>query len=162
MKTANNMDLSDTEEVARATRQGRTALIVLLAIAVALMLSYGAFLLPLVEAAASKGNFAEAMTSLKLAWAACLVLGILPALFLIMTGWKTLRLERFPLPGALVLRDTPVKRGHAAIRTGWAHIAAGAIGLLLCIFLGGYSWLLFDRLPLARELPAGVTVVSQS
>lgn len=162
MKTTNNADLSATEEIARATRQGRVALIVLLAIAVALMLSYGAFLLPLVEAASSKGNFAEAMASLKLVWAICLLLSILPALFLIMTGLKTLRLGRFPLPGAWILRDTPVKRGPAAIRAGWAHIVAGAIGLLLCIFLGGYSWLLFERLPVAHELPTGVTVISQS
>jgi hypothetical protein len=162
MKTANTTNTPDTEEVARATRHGRAALIALLAIAVALIFSYGAFLLSVVEAAASTGNFAEAMTSLKLAWAACLVLGILPALFLIMTGWKTLRLGRFPLPGAWVLRDTPVKRGPAAARAGWAHITAGVIGLLLCIFLGGYSWLLFDRLPLARELPTDASVISRS
>lgn len=162
MKTANNADVSDTEEVARATRQGRIALIALLAIAVTLMLSYRAFLLPLVETASSKGNFAEAMVSLKLVWAACLLLGILPALFLIKTGLKTLRLGRFPLPGAWVLQNTPVKRGPAAIRTGWAHIVAGAIGLLLCIFLGGYSWLLFDRLPVVHELPAGMTVIFRS
>lgn len=162
MKTANNADLSDTGEVVRATRQGRVALIALLAIAVALMLSYGAFLLPFVETASSKGNFAEAMASLKLAWAACLLLGILPALFLIKTGLKTLRLGRFPLPGAWVLRDTPVKRGPAAIRTGRAHIMAGAIGLLLCIFLGGYSWLLFDRLRIDHELPTGAIIISRS
>ena len=43
---------------------------------------------------------------------------VLFAIYLFVFGARVIRAERFPLPGQAVVRDTPIREGHAAIVHG--------------------------------------------
>ncbi len=51
---------------------------------------------------------------------------------------------RWPLADARVLRDTPIRRGAAALRIGrWLQVLAGVL-VVLALATGGVSWRLFN------------------
>lgn len=59
-------------------------------------------------------------------------------------GAQTRASARWPLAEARVLRDTPIRRGAAALRIGrWLQVLAGVL-VLLALATGGVSWRLFN------------------
>jgi hypothetical protein len=82
------------------------------------------------------------------------VLGCAPllglAVFLALFGNRVIRDQRFPPPGSLVVRDTPVLRDSAAIRRGRlfeAFAAAFALAALGLLFALWRLWSLFPESP---------------
>lgn len=59
------------------------------------------------------------------------------------TARRVAQQRRWPLAGARVLRDTPVRRGDAARRVGRLLDATAVVLLLLALGLGLLSWRLF-------------------
>ena len=148
-------------DVVRATPRGRAWTLMLLAVAVMLVACFQWFVFPLIDSALRDATIAS-IENLKFVFAACILAGLVPALFMIVIGWRVRRHGRFPLPGAWVWRDTSVKRGRAAARIAWLCMTAGAIAALLCIGLTAYAWTVFDRLVPQYDLKQGVVILRES
>jgi hypothetical protein len=94
----------------------------------------------------------ERRARLGIALAVMAALGCAPllglAVYLGFFGSRVIRARRFPPPGSLVVRDTPVLRDRAAIRRGRifealaAAFAAAALGLLFALWR---LWSLFPE-----------------
>jgi hypothetical protein len=52
-------------------------------------------------------------------------------------AWRIIKSQQFPLPGAQVLRDTPIVRGRKALFRGWGLMFC-ALGLLACAIYVAY------------------------
>jgi hypothetical protein len=64
-----------------------------------------------------------------------LALGILAAaMYALHTGMRVLRAGQWPLPGAFVLRDTPVVTGRSVQWRGWGMIVWAAFAAALAVF----------------------------
>lgn len=64
-----------------------------------------------------------------------LALGILAAaVYAFDTGRRVLRAGQWPLPGAFVLRDTPVVTGRGVRWRGWGMIVWAALAAVLAVF----------------------------
>lgn len=85
------------------------------------------------------------------------------AIFLTITGLRTVRRRRSPLPGALVWRDTPVIRGDRARTIGLAYMAAGIVSFVAGIALAVYIWQVLQKVADANVivLRPGVTILQQ-
>lgn len=150
-----------TTDIIRTTRRARIGLAALVASAIALLACYGIFVIPLLQSVLSNNSPPQAVTTLKLIWVGCVALGIVPALFLLVTGWKIRRTGRFPLPGAWVWRDTETKHGRDASRIAYGYILAGITGILFCTGLAASSWLMFDNLLSESALHPGGVILSE-
>lgn len=60
------------------------------------------------------------------------------------SGQRARSSEQWPLPGARVIRDTPMRRGRAAARIGVLLQIAAVVLLVLAIAAGTVSWRLFS------------------
>jgi hypothetical protein len=84
-------------------------------------------LLPRVRAyldAATRADALERVETVLFPVAGLLMLG---SIYTIVLGMRILRARRWPLPGAFVLRDTPVSTGIAARLRGASLLAMGAL-----------------------------------
>jgi hypothetical protein len=149
-------------EIIRATARGRAWMIVLIALAVILVAFFQWFVFPLLDTALQAAPDIDAVKTLRLIFPGCAILGMLPALFLVATGWKVRRCGQFPLPGAWVWQDTPVKRGKCAGRLGWLCMAAGTVSALLCAGLALYASLMLDRMAPELSVPPGVIILKEA
>lgn len=59
------------------------------------------------------------------------------------TARRVAQQRRWPLAGARVLRDTPIRRGDAALRLGRLLGALAVVLVVLAIGFGAVSWRLF-------------------
>lgn len=55
-------------------------------------------------------------------------------------GQRALKFQQWPLPGARVLRDTPLRRGPAAQRIGRLLQVSAIVLLVLAVATGAVSW----------------------
>lgn len=55
-------------------------------------------------------------------------------------GTRAIQFQQWPLPGARVIRDTPVRRGPAAVRIGRRLQVVAGVGVLLAIATSILSW----------------------
>lgn len=55
-------------------------------------------------------------------------------------GSRAIRSQQWPLPGARVIRDTPYRRGPAAIRLGRQLQIGSIVLLVLAVAIGVVSW----------------------
>ena len=55
-------------------------------------------------------------------------------------GSRAIRAQQWPLPGARVIRDTPYRRGPAAIRLGRQLQAGSIVLLVLALATAAISW----------------------
>jgi len=60
------------------------------------------------------------------------------------SGQRARSSEQWPLPGARVIRDTPIRRGSAATRIGVLLQMAAVVLIVLAIAAGTLSWRLFS------------------
>lgn len=144
--------------IVRATRRGRLLTAALVVCMIVLVAFFQLFVFPLLKDALGANPSAQAVRTLKWIFAGCAAFGMLPALYMTITGSKVRRCGQFPLPGAWVWRDTGVRRGRDAERIGALCIASGAVACLLCIGTAVYIWITFDRLAPGRLRP-GVVII---
>lgn len=65
------------------------------------------------------------------------------AAFLWHSGTRVRRVAQWPLPGARVIRDTPVLRGDAAVARGRVMQGAGAALFLCAVCIAVVAWRLY-------------------
>jgi hypothetical protein len=161
MTTHENAPPDTSEDVVKATLRGRVCTAALVLCLIVLIAFFQLFVLPLLNNILTENPSAQDIRMLKWILAGFAVSGILPALYMIATGWKTRCSARFPLAGAWVLRDTKVKHGADALRIGAFCIASGIIACMICVGATTYIWIMFDRLVPHHNLPQGVIILEQ-
>jgi formate hydrogenlyase subunit 3/multisubunit Na+/H+ antiporter MnhD subunit len=152
----------DTVEVAAATTRGRVVAAALLLVCVLLVAGFQLFALPFMNSMLGSPLTSDSIYRIKSGFTGLAALVILPALFMMFTGWRIIRRGQFPLPDAWVWRDTRIKRGAPAKRIGRLCIAAGVLACLVCVAMLAYAWIAFDRLLPAHELRPGIVIVKES
>jgi hypothetical protein len=159
------MDPTETEsaapEIAPATRRGQAALAGAFVLALALLLAYQFIGLPYLKSAISLTAAPEAIVLVKRVLLGLVAPVALAGIYLIWYGRKIAEAGRYPLPEAWVWRDTPIRRGGAAVKLARLHYAAGAVIAVLGIGLAAYLWIMLDRLAPPIKLPPGVTILQQ-
>lgn len=162
MTTHENMPLDSSDDMVRATLHGRVCTAGLVLCLMVLVAFFELFVLPLLNNTFAAAPSAQDIQTLKWILAGLAASGILPALYMIVTGCKARRSGRFPLAGAWVVRDTKIKRGIDAMRIGAFCIASGVIACMICIGTMTYIWIMFDRLAPAHTLPKNVIILKQA
>lgn len=157
------MDDTDRDErvsdIVRASTRGRLLLALAALIALGLLAAFHYFALPFLSSTFGPAPPHHAVTTIRYALIGITAGVAFAGMLVIWYGKKISRQGQFPLPGASVWRDTPVKRGRAAVRIAWLHYAAGAFLSILCIVLSAYIWMTIDRLAPQFKLPPGVTIL---
>ncbi len=162
MTMSETLYANPTDDIVRATLRGRLCIATLTLCLIALIAFYQWFVFPLLSNTLVANPTAQNIRLLKWILGGCAASALLPALCVIVIGWKVRRSGQFPLVDAWVLRDTKIKRGLEAARIGTFCIVSGVITALLCVGAMAYIWIMFERLPSAHTLPQGVILLKQT
>ena len=152
----------DTHELMPATPAGRRLGGAMAALLVLGLAGVGLLTLPWLQSALSPASASIDRIKAGFTILSLIVTGLAAALAA--TGWRIVRREQSPPPGALLWRTTRVVRGAPARRIGVAYCATGLLCGALGIGLGATMWIMLDRVtaPMSITLPPGVTILKQS
>ena len=160
--TRDNRD--DAHELVLATPAGRRLGAAMLALLVLGLAGFGLLILPWLQSASGPLPSSASIDRIKAGFTilALIVTGLAAALAA--TGWRIVRSQQAPPPGALLWRATRIVRGPRARRTGVAYCVTAVLCGALGIGLGVTMWVWLDRLaePLSISLPPGVTILKQT
>lgn len=148
-------------DIVKATRRDRIGSALLILLCVLLVASFWLVVRPYIDNLLAEATASNGMYRIKLVFVGLALLGIVPALVMIATGWRIGRYQQYPLPNTWVWRDTKIKRGTPAVRIGQLCIGSGIVACIVCIAMLAYAWNSFSHLQPSHKLRPGTVILQQ-